>query len=651
MTSDKKRRNENAIKNPSAAVVIYNYKHRLGTPGLSEKQAHEVDQIIINTVSLLSASTSKSKSQPAGSFEIRLAPTKNWVNSITPGSWLVILMGQTRLFSKDTKYNTPTARQSKVKMLGRIESVRAVTAIDQGTGMITTEYVVSGEDWGGILNTTLYVDPLIRNEKKDGADVWGTNARMIYNNKAVGWGKDHVLPSSSENINALFSFWGKGNANLAAVTSDVKITNGRIGNSENRFRMPEELHKYFGFTATVEESSSTARFIKDGVKTSTTVTNPSGNFADIIKVIGGKLTKKDTGSNFNDAYEKVHDGASPVMFDTLLGHNSFWQLIMNNANHWINDTYAEMRWENGRAGLAIYNRIKPFANRGVRALLDPGLVEKSKTTSSEYKNNESRHNDAKREDAALKGLSDFVSPFKHIRTHEIARSDVMMVNVGSNWRDRYNFIEVNVSSGRMAGGKGEQSFNAETKKANQTFDSVAIGRDGFKPMIINAKFIPTDVKTKKLDPFRIVEYKVMNREWFFNLHRTLNGSLTLIGQDDYVAVGDNLIIDADAMFPGQNTNEDHINNKGKAYFLAHIESVSHNVSVNEVGARSFITEIQFVRGVITDKNGEELKKDIYLDENTHDVTPTQELNQNRVFSTSSGKDGKMDPDIQKTKGR
>ena len=150
-------------------------------------------------------------------------------------------------------------------------------------------------------------------------------------------------------------------------------------------------------------------------------------------------------------------------------------------------------------------------------------------------------------------------------------------------------------------------------------------------MIINAKYIPANLKDGTLDPFRILEYKIMNREWFFNLHRTLNGSLTLIGQDDYIAVGDNLIIDADAIFPGQNTNEDHIANKGRAFFLAHIESVSHNASVNEVGARTFTTEIQFVRGVITDKNGNQIKEDVYLDENTHDVTPVQELNQNRVF--------------------
>jgi hypothetical protein len=248
-------------------------------------------------------------------------------------------------------------------------------------------------------------------------------------------------------------------------------------------------------------------------------------------------------------------------------------------------------------------------------------------------------------------LKDIVSPFKNVRAHEIARADVLMVNVGTNWRDRYNFIEVNVNSALMAGSSGNDTFSPEMKAKNQTYDEVAIGRDGFKPMIINAKFIPSNIKDGSLDPFRVLEYKVMNREWFFNIHRTLNGSLTLIGQDDYIAVGDNLIIDADAISPGRNTNKDHIKNRGRAYFLAHIESVAHSATVNETGARTFTTEIQFVRGIITDKSGKELDEDVYLDENTHEVTPTQELNSNRVFGTSSGKDGKMDPDVQKLRGK
>ena len=143
----------------------------------------------------------------------------------------------------------------------------------------------------------------------------------------------------------------------------------------------------------------------------------------------------------------------------------------------------------------------------------------------------------------------------------------------------------------------------------------------------------------------------MNREWFFNTHRMLNGSMSLIGQSEYMAVGDNIMIDADAIFAGKNANLDHITNRDRAYMLAHIESVSHTATVNDNGARSFMTEVQFVRGIIVDKNGNELATDVLIDQDTSKVTPAMELNSNRVFGTSSGKDGGADPDTQKLKGK
>lgn len=603
------KRNRHSIKTPGAAVVIFNYKHRLGTPGITEDQAHEIDQLILNTVSLKSVNTSKSKSQAAGRFEIKLAPTKNWVNSITPGSWCVILMSQSKITHQDTKYQKPTAKQNKVKMLGRIESVRMVSTVDQLSGAITTEYVAVGEDWGGILNTALYVDPLIRGKAEE-KDPIAAAERIIYNKKLVGFGsKDSPLPSSSENIQTLLGFWGKTTETRNEIKSKY-LDQGRIAESNNQFRLPQEVSDFFKFKAK--------------------------NLSDIISIINGRLKSKDNGSDFTKYYEPVDDGAAPILLDTLIGINSFWQLIMNNSNHWINDTYNDFRWEDGEVKLAIYNRIKPFALNNVSELV--------KRAQSESRPNQNQS-------VELKELSSLVSPFKNIRAHKIDKTDLILVNAGTNWRDRYNFIEVNIKSGMLAGAPGNENYSAETKLRNQTFDSVSIGRDGFKPMIINAKYIPKNPKNNELDPFRVLEYKAMNREWFFNIHRTLNGSLTLVGQEDYIAVGDNIIIEADAIFPNNNGNEDQIANPNNSYFLAHVESISHNASVSETGSRTFITDIQFVRGIIVDKNGNQLDKDVHVDENTHNVTPVQELNSDSTFGTSSGKDGAADPDIQKLKGK
>ena len=50
------------IVNPGAAVIIYNYRDRLGSTNTGELDAQETDQIILGTTSLLSVTTSKSKS-------------------------------------------------------------------------------------------------------------------------------------------------------------------------------------------------------------------------------------------------------------------------------------------------------------------------------------------------------------------------------------------------------------------------------------------------------------------------------------------------------------------------------------------------------------------------------------------------------------
>ena len=132
--------------NPNAMVFIYNYRDRMGdAKAATQIKTFEVDQIILNTNSLLNVTTTKNKATPAGTFEFRLAPTRNWVTAITPGSWCIILMSNS--FIDDTaKYSGGRVDEKSFKMLGRIESVRGVIEVDQETGARKTQYVVQGAD-------------------------------------------------------------------------------------------------------------------------------------------------------------------------------------------------------------------------------------------------------------------------------------------------------------------------------------------------------------------------------------------------------------------------------------------------------------------------------------------------------------------------
>jgi hypothetical protein len=423
----------------------------------------------------------------------------------------------------------------------------------------------------------------------------------------------------------LLKFFGA-DTNKTRLNLERQFQNiGRISSSKNLIRLPKDVAKYMGFTDAKE--------------------NLSPVIADIIELVTGRLKSKDKVLlKSDDIYEEINDGVSVMPLDSVLGTNSFWQLIMQNSNHWINETFSELRWieKDGVEipQLCLYNRIKPFCLRDSSKIKDNSTAKlgedakKSLVISPEEKTKQEADGHSK--------IQDFVSLFKNIKTYNVDEEDVIAINAGTNWRDRYNFIEVNVTYGNLGGVRENKNWTAEQKRINQASDTISIGRDGFKPLLVNTSFIPKSTDGKGLDILRITDYKLINKEWFFNTHRMLNGSVVLVGQSDYVSVGDNIMMPARVLFRGNNGNIDNITAQNNAFFLAHIESVSHTCNVSEDGARNFVTNISFVRGIIVDKEGKQIEDTMLLDQDTSSVSPTQELN-TKVFGVSTNND----PDSQR----
>ena len=142
----------------------------------------------------------------------------------------------------------------------------------------------------------------------------------------------------------------------------------------------------------------------------------------------------------------------------------------------------------------------------------------------------------------------------------------------------------------------------------------------------------------------MTHWKFLLREWHFNNHLLLNGAITFIGQSKYIQVGDNIKIDSKIL--GNAPVNVGQKKASSSYLLAHVENISHTFSVNpESGARSFMTTIQFVRGVITDKEGKPLtlsEGGNALDKFAEVLKPKDERNSN-VFGTSV----ESDPDVEK----
>jgi len=606
------KRNINKQINPSASVMIYNYRDRLGSKNLKIDE-NDTDQVILNTVSLISVTTQKSKSNPAGTFEFHLAPTKNWVTAITPGSWCVILMGRTPIGDDETKYNDPKVKEEHFKMLGKIESVRVTTEIDQATGALKTAYVVTGKDWGHIFNSFLYVDPSAVTPE----DAAITTAQtMLYKNIVKTYGntekQQKVKWHSTNAIRAILSFWGimdPATTALAVLTQDKTLAKAL-----NSFSIPDKLSNYMGFT-NLKGDTATA-------------------ITQLLRIRTGVLLSPDVYSGIDDADDDHTDGTGFLRPNSMLGTHTIWQLMMDNCNSILNELVTDIRFEDGKPLLTIYKRVKPFAIREFSDIV-------------KYETNIGEGTPPEVTDFA----QNFVSNFKDIKQIKIPKEDIININAGTNWRDRYNFIQINFGRQFFSDEKVVNFLNAKYREQSQIFDRESIRRDGLMPMQLNVKYIPPLERGGKKGSswVRANQYKYLAKEWYFDTHKMLNGSLTMVGQDKYIQVGDNIIFPSTVISPAQNINKDSIKNKDSAYLLAHVESISHTVNVNEDGARSFISNINFVRGIITNENGESLSStaSITLDQNAKILSEVDELNTDRAFGTSTD----LDPDVQRLKGK
>lgn len=562
------------ITTPHAAVIVWNYDDRLGADPSDLSTLNEISTKIISTVSCMSIQTTKSKSNPAGNFQIVLAPTKNWVAELTAGSWCAILMSnepitQDQLTSADARF---------VKMFGKIEGVRAEVAVDE-EGARHTRYLVSGTDWGDIFNSTLYVDNLIA-AANDPVNLGNTIALALYKS-LFGDGNSPIKFNTADLLVQMMGIFGA--TTSGSLAAKAKAIN-RLDKSVYDFLIPTEMVQYFNFL--------------DGDGNP----NQSNKLSDLLGLQVGRLSDYDTYEDTNESYGYI----DPF---SLQGTNSFWQVLIENSNPTINEMYNEIDWEDDGTGnlapsLTVFNRIKPFSYRAV--------------TSS----------------AAAAKLR---SPFNLIKAHFINSVKVMNVSAGTNWKDKYNFIEVRPQFSDL------KVIEGWTAQKSQGSDPAAFNREGFRPLILGSKQFPVD-PTKEgagflFAPDMVSVWVDLLKEWYFDTHRMLNGTLTMQGTTEYIGVGNNIMFDAGLINPTSNFNQDD-SSSVRSYILAHVESVEHTFNVGQDGARVYATIVRFVRGILVDENKQVIGNGS-LDQLSSDMDESQYINSANTVTMSDN----SDPDV------
>ena len=574
------------IKTPHAAVLIWNYSDRIGAPegkynATGVKKLNEVEKgsppLIISTLSCVSIHTHKSKSDPVGQFNLILAPYKNWVSTITAGSWCAILMSNKSIEKKDLERANP----KHVKMLGRIETVRCETSVDE-SGKRKTLYYVSGTDWGNIFTSMLYIDNLINSNENDKNQ--GNPAAVAIRNALFGERGSPKSMTVKENLSVLLKVMGKNLGGFSKVQDDI----GRLAKTIYEFTIPSELANYFSFKNPQDQRK------------------PAQSINKVLTLRTGWLVGKHKYSESSEAVGFI----DPF---SLQGTNTLWQILLENSNPTLNEMFCEMDWkDDGGVQLVLYNRIRPFSYKGFKSSsIRPGGIK---------------------------------SYFQLVRHHDIDPVTVISVNAGTNWRDKFNFVEIKPNF---------SDFNVIatlTKQKTQMFDEESFKREGFRPLIFATKQFPIKPNDRSLniDWQQMTYWVSLLREWYFNNHRMLNGTITMVGASDYIAVGDNIKFPADLLNPTPNINLASMKSMRNHYILAHVESVSHSFTVNPDGAREYITTITFVRGIVVNE-ANELVGDGMLDQFTSPgagLSDQQDRNTSNVVSTSDP----SDPDPQKVRG-
>lgn len=561
------------IRTPHAAIIVWNYDDRLSAKGVTAKTFDWVNEVIISTVSLVSISTNKTKSSPAGTFNFALAPTRNWVSVLTPGSWCAIMMSNEPLVEASFK----KANAKQVKMLGRIETVRVnVTVGDDGAR--STSYVVSGQDWGSIFNNAIYVDSLIQ----DKSDSPRTVANALYQQliaNCFSANGDLLYCAVPTNLNTFLSIIG----NRVNLPGAPEIPLDRLAKATHDMSLPSEVSTFFQFT--------------DGAGKKTTRTQ----FTELLKLIWGPLESEDVYNN-NDPNQTGTATLNP--FD-MVGQHSLWSILQENSNYAINEMFSEMSWplEDNGPVLLLYNRIKPFSYTKVPA--------------------------SDKVDTNMRSM------FQLIASHKLDDEAVISANAGTNWADKYNFVEIKPDINELG------VLGTLLKMKCQAYQGVGnssdvFDREGFRPIMFSIKQLPFSVKNPTTDPIqasKLEQWVHLAKEWYFDSHKLLNGQVVLQGSSEYIPVGDNIMFDAELIGVTHNYNSASVG-KEKIFVLGHVESVQNSFTVDTDGTRSFHTTIQFVRGIIVDKN-KGLIGEGTIDTLARDLMGSDSYNSRTTYTTQS----------------
>lgn len=538
--------------NHDAEVIVYNYKNRdpdllVGPLSAASFDVSETKEIKIGHA-ITGITCTKSKSSPYGSFSITLKPTSEWTKIIVPGSWCAIFMSntsidQTRLNNKAIKVGDNYA--CPLKMVGLIMAVRVSKGISQD-GAVTTTYTLNGYDFGYLFTSSIYVNQLFQAQVLAGKyDAVWSNLTFPDNDSAIG---DPVL-----NINRILNAWSEISSSSISVGASIDVKPPSI-----RIVVPGDVAKLLG----------TKKEVIGFILTAIGLDNRKGE--KVIPIKGGSA----------ENFEPELIGQKYFEPRRLIINNTLWGMINEYMNPTLNEAYCDLHVCKAEdisslSNLGSFASIASGAAAGSQVVQPIFVMRQIPFSTPQYKQIVPA--------AAIQvvpsppGNLYPVTLLTDLPKTIIPAHKVIQYDVGFSEYERVNFTELNAFDINVQ----QKSFGSIQTDNKPTWEDGAIKRFGLRPKVVYGAdygFSATD----KLNTAN--RWRGLIRDWFFNNHRYVNGTVECIGLDEHIAIGENLVLE-------------------KENLLAHIESYTHTFTVdNESGSKIFRTSIEFTKGLSAKSN-------------------------------------------------
>lgn len=445
----------------------------------------------------------------------------NYSTAIHPGDFILVNMlnweSDAELVRNRAISLQPINRyEDGFKGVFKVQNVVRNVSVDPKTGTKSQVFTITGAGFTEFNNVINYNPAIVSAFSQAGTSLYQNQIGNEFAN----------LLKAKVNIQDITRILFKILLGQSRKTSKIKEVQN-YGNTH--FKVPSDLGRLLGVNEATYAVDVFNFIIGIWKKTTNIPSDPTyKNFNQSMSKITGDKNFYETGTPIQGVKEvKLEDW----------NQKTAWSILMGYSNQTLNEMYTTYRLspDGDRVMPTVVLRQKPFNNLHYRA-------------ESEYP----------------------VSNHLEMPRWKISSDLLKSLQLSKNEAARFNFVQVFTQT--IPGiQKTSQAF--QIAAGNFQFDKGDIERNGLRPYIKSSPFnflSQKDLKEKAVPWSKIVT------DWIIDGHLRESGTLTFVGLQDPISVGDNLEFD------------------GVVY---HIEAISHDMSVAPSGIKTFKTTLTVSHGI------------------------------------------------------